>query len=420
MRVIIQGTALPLLIYLLAASFYLYEFTLQIAPGVMTFELMRDFNIQAAGLGVISACFYYAYTPMQLPAGLFYDRFGPRLLLTLATLICASGALLFALTDITYIAAVGRFLMGVGSAFAFIGILIIVANWFSPRYFALFAGITQLMGAIGAIVGETPLALTVARFGWQATLLVIAGIGFILALGIWLIVRDSPQDKPALHTSSTRSISLTLKEVLGKRQTWAIAGYSFTIWAPVTVFAALWGVPYLMIRFNISAAMAASAVSMIWLGIGIGSPFVGWLSDKIGLRNLPLTLCAGLGLFSTLTILYIPQLNLTTLCCLLCLFGFAAGGQSLIFAVVKDINPPGIVGTAIGFNNMCVVAGGALFQPVVGYILHKVWHGELNNGVPVYLVQDYQRALILLPLCFLIAWLISRFGLRETYCKPND
>ncbi|MDF2867725.1 MAG: phtH [Gammaproteobacteria bacterium] len=410
---------LPFVIYLLAASFYLYEFMLQIAPGVMTFELMRDFNIQAAGLGVISAFFYYAYTPMQLPAGLLYDRFGPRTLITLASLICASGALVFALTKITYMAAAGRFLMGMGSAFAFIGILIIVANWFSPGYFAFFAGITQLMGSVGAIVGETPLALAVARFGWQATLLIVAGIGFILALAIWLIVRDSPPGKPALHANSTKGIGTTLKEVLGKRQTWAIATYSFTIWAPITVFAALWGVPYLMVRFNISAAMAASAVTMIWIGVGIGSPFVGWFSDKIGRRNLPLVLCAILGIFSTSAILYIVHLNLIVIYGLLFLFGFAAGGQSLIFGVVKDINPPGIVGTAIGFNNMCVVAGGALFQPFVGYILHKVWHGELQNGVPVYLAQDYQRALLLLPLCFLIAWLIGWLGLRETYCKPH-
>lgn len=196
----------PFIVYLLAASFYLYEFMLQIAPGVMTFELMRDFNIQAAGLGVISAFFYYAYTPMQLPAGLFYDRFGPRILITFATLICASGALLFAATKITYIAAAGRFLMGIGSAFAFIGVLIIVANWFPPSYFALFAGITQLMGSVGAIVGETPLALAVDCFGWQKTLLLVAGIGFILALFIWLIVRDKPYSQSGQHKPTHTSI----------------------------------------------------------------------------------------------------------------------------------------------------------------------------------------------------------------------
>jgi len=410
---------LPLLIYLLAASFYLYEFMLQIAPGVMTHELMRDFNIQAAGLGVISAFFYYAYTPMQLPAGLFYDRYGPRALITVATLICASGALLFALTKITYVAAMGRFLMGIGSAFAFIGILIIVANWFPPRYFALFAGLTQLMGSIGAIVGETPLALAVAKFGWQTTLLIVAGIGFGLALCIWLIVRDSPSQVPALHTDANISILNSLKQLLFKPQTWVIAVYSFTIWAPITVFAALWGVPYLMARFNSSAAMAASAITMIWVGIGIGSPFAGWFSDKIGRRNLPLAICALLGVIASLAILFLPQLSLGIIYLLLFLFGFAAGGQALIFAVVKDINPPGIVGTAIGFNNMCVVAGGALFQPLVGYVLHQAWSGKLNQGIPVYLAQDYQRALLLIPLCFIVAWLVSGLCLKETHCRAQ-
>ena len=411
---------LPVIIYALAASFYLYEFMLQIAPAVMTHELMCDLRVDAAGLGIVSAFFYYAYTPMQLPAGLFYDRFGPRVLITCATLICALGTLLFAITTSSFTAALGRFLTGIGSAFAFIGILVLVANWFPARYFALFAGITQLMGSIGAIAGETPLALAVEHFGWQDTLLAAAGIGFILALSIWLIVRDSPARKTAVHAMPTSSIWLTLKRVLGKGQTWPVAIYSFTIWAPVTIFAALWAVPYLMARFAIPSATAASAVIMVWIGIGIGSPFVGWLSDKIERRVLPLGLCAVLGLLATLALLYLPKLSPGAIYILLFLFGFAAGGQSLIFAVVKDINPRDIVGTAIGFNNMCVVAGGAVFQPLVGFVLHKVWQGQLKDGVPDYAVQDYQHALLLLPLCFLTAWLICWFGLRETHCQPQE
>jgi MFS family permease len=406
------------IIYLLAACFYLYEYTLQIAPGVMTQELMRDFNVQAAGLGIISAFFYYAYTPMQLPAGLLYDRYGPRLLITLATVICAFGTLLFACSTLTYLAAIGRFLTGIGSAFAFIGILILIANWFSPGYFAMFAGFTQLMGSIGAIAGETPLALGIKRFGWQSTLLSIAGLGFILALAIWRVVRDTPtwQAKKSLPR---QSILTSLKKVLGKPQTWSIALYSFAIWAPITIFAALWGVPYLMTRLHISAPLAASAVTMVWIGIGVGSPLAGWFSDRIGLRKLPLLLCAILGLAVSLAILYLPMLNLITLYVLLFLFGFAAGGQSLIFAVVKDINPHAVVGTAIGFNNMAVVAGGAVFQPLVGFCLHKFWQGQTHNGIPVYSIADYQQALLLLPLCFLVAAMVAGFKLHETYCQAQ-
>lgn len=407
----------PYIIFLLAALFYLYEYMLQIAPSVMTHELMTDLKIQSAGLGVISAFFYYAYTPMQLPAGLLFDRFGPRVLLTIAILVCACGALLFAATKTAYIAAAGRFLMGLGAAFSFIGVLVLVANWFPPKYFALFAGLTQLLGAMGAIAGETPLALLVNHYGWQETLLVVALIGVILAASVWYIVSDKPSQAPTvIKSAKEESIATSLKAVLGKRQTWAIALYSFAIWAPITIFAALWGVPYLMARFDVSSAVAASAIIMIWLGVGIGSPFAGWFSDRIGRRKLPLILCALIGLFASVWVLYIPNLSLTVIYIILFLFGLAAGGQSLIFAVVNDINTPDIAGTAIGFNNMCVVAGGALFQPLVGFVLNHVWQGQLKNGLPVYLTQDYQYALFLLPLSFLVAWLVAWFGLRETHC----
>ena len=60
------------MIFLLAASFYMYEFILQVAPSVMAEPMMRTFNVTAQGFGIISAFYFYAYAPMQLPAGLLF------------------------------------------------------------------------------------------------------------------------------------------------------------------------------------------------------------------------------------------------------------------------------------------------------------------------------------------------------------
>ncbi len=106
-----------ILICTLAALFYLYEFTLQVSPGVMTHELMRDLGLNAASLGLVSGFYYYAYTPMQIPAGLLHDRFGPRMVLTLAIIACSLGAFFFATSQTLTEAALGRVLMGIGSAF---------------------------------------------------------------------------------------------------------------------------------------------------------------------------------------------------------------------------------------------------------------------------------------------------------------
>jgi MFS family permease len=104
---------------------------------------------------------------------------------------------------------------------------------------------------------------------------------------------------------------------------------------------------------------------------------------------------------------------------LLFLFGTAASGQSLSFGLVKDQSHPRVVGTAIGFNNMAVVAGGAIFQPLVGVLLDWNWKGEIVGGVPVYSATNYRWALVILPICYLVGIIISTFFLKETYCHSE-
>lgn len=408
---------LPYFICILAALFYLYEFILQVSPGVMTNQLMRDIGLNAASLGVMSAFYYYAYTPMQFPAGLLYDKYGPRLLITIAVLICAAGAFFFGLTNSVVLASAGRFLMGIGSAFSFIGALVLVSRWFPPKYFALLAGIVQLMSSIGAMTGEVPLAVVIDRFGWRHTSLALAVIGALLALAVWLVVRDNPPGaKPALATTQPGELQ-RLKLVLGSRVHWLLGLYAFTTWAPIAAFAALWGIPYLATMYNVDTKTASAACSMIWLGIGIGSPLVGWLSDHFNRRRLPLVLCSVLALLSSLAVLLIPAMPWKVMYGILFLFGFAASSQALSFGLVKDITHPKVVGAAIGFNNMAVVAGGALFQPIIGIILHSRWDGKILNGVPIYHITDYRYALLVLPLCSLVGIFLARFCLPETHCQ---
>ncbi len=402
----------------LGALFYLYEYILQVSPGVMTNPMMRDLGIDARGIGLISAFYFFAYAPMQVPAGLLYDRYGPRALLTFAVLVCSFGAIFFGVAHSVALASLGRFLMGIGSAFAFIGSLLLIAHWFPPKYFALLTGVAQLMSSVGAMVGERPFALMVDAFDWRPSILAIGVVGLMLALLIARKVQDTPEGN---RTPSKEKIGVgewrKLKSIWARPQTWWIALYSFCIWAPIATFAALWGVPYLMTLYQVNdPSEVAGACSMIWLGIAVSSPLIGWWSDRILRRCLPLTLVAFMGIVATLVILFAPKVSLTSMYFWMFVLGFAAGGQALSFGVVKDIHPHEVAGTAIGFNNMAVVAGGAVFQPLVGVLLKMNWEGVTQNGVPVYSLHDYRWALVLMPLCFLVSFLVSAGPLKETRC----
>ncbi|MCC5015849.1 MULTISPECIES: MFS transporter [Legionella] len=403
------------LVFLLSATFYLYEFVLQVAPSVMAESMMKTFQVSAAGFGIISAFYFYAYAPMQLPAGLLFDRYGPRKLMTSALTLCAVGSFFFASTDSLFTAALGRFLIGIASAFSFIGVLVLVSRWFPPQQFALLAGIAQSMSSIGAMFGEMPLAALIEQVGWRNASFILAFIGLCLAALIWFVIRDYPhQPTQPAPKRQFRDEWRRLLDVCSRSYTWIIGAYSFAIWTPIAVFAALWGVPYLQQKFQISVMVASGLCSMIWLGIGIGSPLLGWVSDRCNSRRLALAISSIFGLISTLVLLYFPDVPLNWMYVVLFFLGFGAGGQTVSFAVVKDNNPPELVGTASGFNNLSVLLGGAIFQPLVGVILH---HSEswLVNDIPVYSVESYNRALLVMPCCFLASLIIAIFILKESH-----
>jgi MFS family permease len=335
----------------------------------------------------------------------------------LAITLCALGALFFSTAHNYPLAVLGRFLMGFGSAFAFTGALLLVSNWFPPERFALIVGLVELMSMLGAATGQTPVVIVAKQWGWRFTVSTLGFLGLGLAFLIWLIVRDRPHT--SYTTASPKSDSTGfqhLYQVICNSQTWAIAGYSFAVWAPIAAFGGLWSAPFLVSAYGIQKQAATLILAILWLSIGFSSPLLGWWSDQIQKRNLPLQIASFAGLLGFALIVYVPKLPLIGLYCGLILIGFAAAGQSLAFAVVKDNNPEIRAGTAIGFNNMATVAGGALLQPLVGFLL-QFTHKESVHGIISYSASDWQQAFIVFPLCYLVALVISTFYLHETHCR---
>ncbi|STY01857.1 major facilitator family transporter [Legionella pneumophila] len=377
---------------------------------------MKTFGVTGQGFGVISAFYFYAYAPTQLPAGVLYDRYGPRKLMTFAIVLCAFGSAFFASTDSVFTACIGRFLIGIGSAFSFIGVLVLISRWFPPYYFAILAGVAQLMSSVGAMFGEMPLAALIDLVGWRSASFILAGVGFLLAILFWVFIRDYPhQQNQTIPDHYLRDEWKRLVAVCKHAYTWIIGGYAFAIWTPIAVFAALWGVPFLQEKFQVSVVAASGLCSMIWLGIGVGSPLLGWLSDKLESRRIALIISAVLGLIATLIILYWSELSYNWAYVVLFVLGLGAGGQTVSFAVVKENNTPELVGTASGFNNLSVLIGGAIFQPLVGYILQQTGSWRIVNGAHVYSISSYQTALLVMPVCFLASLLIATFLLKESH-----
>jgi sugar phosphate permease len=405
----------PWVICSLGALYYCYEYFLRIVPSVITPELMRHYHLTGAEVGNLSAFYYHAYMPMQIVVGILIDRYGPKRLLTLACLLCVVGTYLFTGSQSLTLAAAGRFLVGFGSAFAFVGALKLATIWFPANRFALVSGIIVSLGMMGAMAGDVVRRALIDAIGWVQTLYISAFIGLVLALMLWVFIRDENPNIPLHHikTESFQELLTGLGRALKNPQIWLSGMIGFLLYLSLSAFAEMWGITYLEQAHGLAKNYAATANAMVFLGWAIGSPLWGWISDHICQRRLPIIIGSIAALIIVCLIIYVPGWSLPATYLLLFAFGFFTSAEVLVFAISKEVSPVHIAGIAIALTNMIVMIGGNIFQPLIGKLLDLKWDGLLLDGARIYPLSAYQFAMSILPISIAVALILTMF-MRET------
>ncbi len=403
------------LMCIMGAAFYCYEYYLRVAPSVIQPELMATYSIGQAGLGTLIAYYYLAYVPLQIPVGLMMDYWGPRRVLTVACMLCSLGTYLFAISDLLWLAKIGRFMVGFGSAFAYVGVLKIANLWLPKRYFALVAGLCTTLGMLGAISGGVVMARFINISGWQQALLYAAIAGLALSFILWVIIRDGSDDEltdlgRASHQGN--NIWVELLEVVKTKQLWINGVIGCLTFLPLTVFAEFWAVSYFE-KLGLPKNTAALSSSIVFIGYAIGAPIWGKTSDIIKSRKIPLMIGSLIAAALAIYMFSVDVTNLSILFASLFLLGLFASVQILVFAIGEDSCRPGMSATTVSFTNFLITLGGMALQPSVGVLLDR-FQIIGSNGEMVILAADFKNALLIMPIGLILASVLSLF-LRETY-----
>ncbi len=415
---------LPWVMFAMGASYYCLAYFLRVSPSVMKKELLTHFKITATEFGSLSSAYYNAYTPMQLFVGVIVDRLGARKVLVSACLICMVGLSIFIHAETLQVAKSGRFLIGFGSAFAYITVLKLVALWLPPNRFATAAGLTSAFGMSAGIFSQIYLAGFVQKIGYKSALSTSLVAGIILAFVLLIVVRDQPKEKriEAKAAGSQLTFRQTLKGlgfVLMKGETWIVGIVGLLLYLPASVFLDLWGIPYLETAYKVTSQKAAMMISLVYFGWIIAGPLIGALSDKIRLRCAPLLAASVFStIFSTMAF-YIPNLPFWLLYVLLFLFGITCGSHPLVFSLSRENNPEQISGTATAATNFFIMLGGVLFQPFMGKILDWHWNGTIVDSIRVYSLSDYKFALLVVPIGLFLSCIFTLF-IKETHCRIQE
>lgn len=405
-------------IFWILAAGYLLVYFHRLCPAVVAVDMMQDLKVGGALTGLLGAAYFYPYALMQLPAGLLSDSWGPRRTITLFFGVAFVGSVLLGIAPTVFWAICGRFLVGLGVAMLFVPTMKILAEWFKAREFAMMTGILMAMGGIGSLSAATPLAFLSGAIGWRMAFVAVGLFTLILGLMVWIWVRDRPADMglPTMaDTTGGAEAAVALKEavatVLKSKYFWPLSIWFFFDAAIFFSFSGLWGGPYLMHVYGFSKNQAGHILSMFAVGMIVGSPFLSWLSNNIFKGRKPVLLLSAIITVAITAALafFTGSMTVTVLYGLCLLMGIFSSAVVVIgFTANKELFPVSMAGTATGLVNLFPFAGGAVFQPVLGYVLQRQ---GAENGV--FATAGYAQAFWVLFICSLIA-LVASFFVKET------
>ena len=370
------------IIYLTSCLLFIFSQFYRSSIAVISPNLVEELNLDTEELGLISAAFFYAFATMQIPVGIYLDSMGPRFLMTTLSLVAAAGAIVFACSESAVALIVGRILLGVGMACNLMGPLKLITAWFSPLYFATLSAIFVSVGTAGNIVAATPLVWLTELFGWRTTFLLFSVINLFIAILFYLVARDHPDNSPASRpkTDTTTNLSVALSgiaQLFSRRDYWLISIGTFFRYGIYASVQALWAGPFLMAAMGLSPYMTGNLLLAMSIGLIIGSPICGWISDRI-LLSRKYVIITGLVTMAGILIILSVLPKGTWLLILFALFfgfGFSSGSGQIMYAHIKERMPHNNAGAAMTGINFFTMTGVAFFLHGLGWVIKEFFPG---------------------------------------------
>lgn len=370
---------------LLAAVMFAMSQFYRSSVAVISPDLMQEMGMNALDLSRISAAFFYAFALMQIPVGIFLDSVGPKTAMVGLTLVSVAGAVIFASGTSPAWLTFGRVLMGIGMACNFMGALKLLTLWFEPRQFATLSALIVSLGTLGNIAAATPLVLLVGWVGWRHSFLIIAGFTLFLALVFLAVIRERDGGTDTAGSGNGAGdarprVSQTLAQawdLFHRKDYWIISVATFCRYGIYAAVQALWAGPFLIHVLHLSAVTAGNILFLMSIGLIVGCPLCGWLSDSVVMSRkkiiIPGMICM-VGLLLGLNQLT-PDTGIWVVSLIFFAFGLASGSGQVMYAHIKEHVPRANAGLAMTGINFFTMAGVAVFLQGMGHVMTRFFPG---------------------------------------------
>lgn len=399
-----------------ASVFFLYQYVLRVAPGLVEPELRNSFVMTANDFATLGSYFMIIYAITQIPCGILVDKIGVKKVILSSLILCLIGNGLLIVGNSLWEAQLSRILMGLGASCSYISCLKIAADNFPGSLRGLFMGSALTIGLLGPLLTAAPLVKLIEKMGWQYAFTCLSVFGVVL----WFLLLLT---MPKGNTDNNIKINwYEIKEgifyVFKTKPIFAYAILTTCFYSPFAVIADLWGVSFLINHFQLSRIDSANITMQIYVGAAISSLIIPWMCEKYKSYNMAIFI-SWVGMFlGLLALVYGGKMPTFLLIAVLIFIGIVSSSEILCFGAASHYTTPKNSGTTLGIINTLNVFGSAFMMQTVGCLLDVSWNGQTDTkGLRIYSSDDYIFSLtsiiIFVVLGGIFAYILFKCGKKE-------
>jgi len=391
------------LIWFVVTLFVVYAFFLNTAGAVFGDAIKAYLQLSDISAAAAVGSFILGFAAMQIPAGYLLDRFSIRLIVGLGVFVLALGNVALTFSSTLSLFILSNFMQGLGASFAFIAAGKLISEWFSAKMFPILFGLTQTLSCLLTALIHYYLVKALETVSWQSIYQQLAILGFSLWILVLIFVKSPLKKKTGEPISLQKSLSL----VFSSKQIWLCSMAGATSFGALAAYASFW---YMNVQkyFGVDPAEALVISGMIFVGIGIGTPFLGWLSNKLKSRKLVIHSSLVLGTIFLLMCLYLPHFAIDTyipIKTISFLTGFFLSGSMLYYTSVSELSSSATRALALGLVNTFVFVFNTMFLFLPQFFITKQ-------------STTYATSLWVLPVSVLVSIFLAYF-IKETCSKSS-
>ncbi|WP_167240310.1 MFS transporter [Massilia genomosp. 1] len=184
------GGARAARVFLCFALGYLLSYALRAVNAVIAPALVAEIGLSNADLGLLSSAYFVAFGAMQLPLGVWLDKYGARRTESALLLCAALGAAVFASSSSLAGLWLGRALIGIGVSACLMAAFKAYRQWFPLERQSQLASWMLVAGTSGALSATVPVTLALPAIGWRGIFWVVAALLLAVSGAIFFSLRE--------------------------------------------------------------------------------------------------------------------------------------------------------------------------------------------------------------------------------------